>query len=123
MNYNTLMSSDRSIPCTKDDFDFIKMWLDTANEGDSPTGIECEWDEKDVVYFYGEENADVDSLPEAVLEKIGMLLTNAKVKYVEFQLAFTSNRMVPDSQGGALVRILQSGEMVEQKRTWPKRAQ
>ena len=124
MNYNTCMSADRLLPCSPAEFNEIKTLLDAQNSvGDEPTGLECEYDETEGIYFYGGESAVVENLSKPVLKLIGKLLKQAKIKYLELGLAFTSDRMVPQSQGGTYARILQTGELVSPKLVWPKRAQ
>lgn len=122
MNYNTLMSSDAVIPCTDAEGKEIKKRLEQATENGLYHGIECELDSTGI-YFFAEESACLDELPDEVIEMVGKLLAKAKMKYVTFQMAFTSSRMAPDSQGGTYARILANGTMVWPKLVWPKGAE
>ena len=123
MNYNTVMTAGGSIPCSQKEYEKIKAMLDELNDSDESTGIDCEWDEKDGIYFFGEEVALVENLSGEILKKIGQLLKKAKVKHLELGLAFTASKLAPESHGGTYVRILQSGELVSPKLVWPKQAE
>lgn len=121
MNYYTMMSSDRSLPCTKQEFEEIKALLDANNESDEPCGIDCEYDGGEV-YVFGEECAQPGLLPDGVTTILAKLLKRAGVPYLEFGLAFYGDRPAADSCGGTRCRLIATGQIVDPKMTWPKRA-
>ena len=117
-NYNTLMSSDKTIPCSVKEFNHIERMLEK-----DCCGIQCEHYNQKELYLFAEENACVEELTVGTCRAIGKLLKKNKLKFVELQLAFTCSKLCMDSQGGTYARLLPDGEVVWQNKSWPKRAQ
>ena len=114
MNYYTTMSAGQSIPCTKKEFDKIENWLEA-----SFSGIQAEFN-NGAVYLFATDGCNWEDLQKPALRLIGKLLKRANMKYLECGMAFTSDKICSESQGGWYVRILQDGSLVEPELVWPK---
>ena len=114
-NSYTSFALHDSIPCSRELADRIIALLEQPVPEDDlahyePHGISAEYDGKEV-YLYGEEFANADNLPNAVLDLIGQALREAGKEYIGFGEGWYSDRCSPCSAGGRTGRIYADGVM------------
>jgi len=116
MNYNTIVTPEEGLPCTKQEADEIEECLGVG-EDDELHGFTVDF-EDGLMYLVAEESGSWSQLPAEALEKVGALIRKAEKPYWEFGAAFTASRMVPGSHGGTAFRIMADGTVVDRTETW-----
>ena len=119
-NYNTIITPEAGLPCTKDEADAIGERLRQAWEDgeDRFHGFTTSYEDGQL-YLEAEESGTPGELPDDVLTQIGGLITRAGLPYLEFGSAFTCSRLVPGSHGGTAFRIYPDGSLVARVEVWP----
>ena len=110
------MSAGDTLPCTDQEFNKIRNALLKSQSG-VQAELHC-----GTVYLYADDGCNWEDVPQVVFKTIGKLLKKANQKYLECGMAYTSDKICAESQGGGYVRILQDGTLVEPKLVWPKEA-
>lgn len=103
-----------SFPCSPELAEKIMEAL--AEEQEEPHGIDAEYSAGEF-YMFGEENAQVCNLPDAVIELIGKALTEAGIPFIGFGECWYSDKLRPATAGGQHGRFYADGfmEIAEEK--------
>lgn len=119
-NYNTIITAEAGLPCTKEEADAIGERLRAAWEDgeDKFHGFTVSYEDGQS-FLEAEESGTPGELPEDVLKQIGALIARAGRPYLEFGCAFTCSRLVPGSHGGTAFRIYPDGSLVDRIEMWP----
>jgi hypothetical protein len=126
-NYYTLMAADRCVPCTRAQFNKLKKILETVAEAnDQYPGLDMEyWDKAEDpndygVYITSDESFNSDDLPEAFSKALGKLIEAAEMPFLQVGLAYTCDKLRPQSHGGDNARFYPDGSFVYRKCLWPE---
>jgi hypothetical protein len=112
-NSYTQFTMDDALPCSKELADKIIASLELGEKDEDncdPHGIQAEFSDGEI-YLFGEEYANVDNLPDIVLELIGQALKEAGKKYIGFGEGWYGDKARPQSCGGRFGRIYCDGFM------------
>lgn len=140
-NYSTTASAERYIPCSEEDFRRLAEAMNleeilSHDEGRYRTaknerdiegmeeayhGFELEHD-KDGVFLYSEgDSLTFEEIPDKAFAIFGEILTKAELPHVEIGMAFTCDKLSPNSEGGNYMRIYADGTYEEAQIVWAKK--
>lgn len=129
MNYNTIVTPEEGLPCSKKEADAITILLEEEDPADDceSSGFQFVFEppafgvgRRGMGYLEAEEYGTWDALPDAVLRRIGKLIARAGKPYLECGVAFTGSRMRVGSHGGTAFRIYADGSIVNRIESWPE---
>lgn len=118
-NHYSIVTAEDMIPCSKEDGELLEQIL--ATDGPDFHGFSAEYypDAKGV-FIFAEECGCVEDLPESAFEHIAKLLKKSELPYIQFGMAFTCDKVRPNSHGGTNFRINDKGQIIDPILTWPK---
>lgn len=116
MNYYSSCSNTVNLKCSKEQYLQLQKLL-SQNKDNHNFSIEYDNKEKDI-HIYADENFDNHELPYDFLIRIGSIIKNNKLKFLEFGWAFYGDKPAVGAFNGGSFRITNSGRIVYPTITW-----
>ena len=115
-DYYSIATAQVTVPCSDADFHELGNLIteEVLDDGGEPAfhGYTVEYDAGEVYLFTGgEDSAQEAYLPKRFLTRLGQVLKEAEMPFLEVGVAFVSNKLGPDSHGGTRFRIYQDGTL------------
>jgi len=108
-NYYTHATAEGGVKTTRFEHDQLVALLE-VRDGEAFHGFTLErWDATGQSYLLAEENGVPDALPERFLRKFGEAIAMDARKHLQIGLAFTCDKLRPDSHGGEYIRVMPDG--------------
>ena len=122
MNYYTIVTGDRFLPCSEEIRDRIKTELNKEDpELGALCGLSVDWlngdsGEKGKIHLHSDESFFIEAMSQDLLDMIGQLVKEEGKgkKYIEFGAAEYGSRPAPDSSSGFHFRVYDDGSI-----DWP----
>ena len=115
-NYYSIATAQVRVPCSAADFQELEHLIkeEVLDEGGEPAfhGYTVEYCHGEVYLSTGgEDSAQEVYLPKRFLARMGQVLKNAEIPFLEVGVAFLCDKLRPDSHGGTRFRIYQDGTL------------
>ena len=115
-NYYSIATAQVTVPCSEPDFQELEHLIkeEVLDEGGEPAfhGYTVEYCHGEVYLSTGgEDSAQEVYLPKRFLARMGQVLKNAEIPFLEVGVAFLCDKLRPDSHGGTRFRIYQDGTL------------
>lgn len=106
-------AAEITLNCSEEQYLEFKQLLGNKFEPETDNfhGYECSYNEGKL-FFFAEENSDVDNLPSKALKYLGGIILDNNKSYLPVGVCFYSDRIFPGSVGGYYYTIDTKGDIV-----------
>jgi len=116
-NSYEVMTIKDTLPCSQEDFDKLLSLVEKAD-----ASMQAELTPDGQIHLYAEESFFVPEGRDGktLFKWIGAIAKKAGVPFVQFGVAFYSDKCSPESSGGYSFRVYADGKVVSPKVVWPE---